>query len=759
MTTRLKTFKDPYAIVTVAQFEPLILGWVSGLHLAMIATLLSRQVSQVRSLAPSSRDITTSGSLSDEAKKRLMFSTAAKLTLGTTKRRDDQSADSDIAVVVNRSAMPALPDVDTSTAAANLTLRLLTDVDKWAAQDSDARAKMALGDLLTRALRAEEANVNAETLLAFFGTNVEAELSPIGVAHYYRQLFFNRSEGIGPIEEAFAIAPGETFEVVYETSRRLVHEEEQELGSESLSEMAMEEKTSDELSSKVSTMINRDTNTSISANVGGGIGVWHAGASVSANIGESRKLAREDSDRRLRDITKRSSERITRSFTVRSLTREEVTTRNLTRRTITNTKGDPVNYGLRRVLREVDIKVQEIGPRLVWQLYLKEPGSGMARSSFVHFRDSGPIVVPDLPPGCPPPPVGGTASGRTDAPIDLNTNKVTFTIPLTSDRKPVSAMIDSMTDLDGGDKGDKPPVPNNEESKVTHDPARNAATVVIGVTRGTAKRVSINYTYTWQPSDAAMSAWEAVRTQQRSRMTQELLTKKFEDDKALLTAKSKIRPRPANDLRREERYEVMNRMVSHFSMRPEKTITPLEIELFHRFFDIDGIFVYNHPSWWLPRYNRNSSAFERPPYEITAESEPAPAGSSLGWIIQLDGDRRRNEFLNSPWCRACVPIRPGREKEAIRWLGDHVEGNLGGILEREDMKKLFEAIEARHAKERVAAANMRKGGVEYVTLETDAVDVIDEQDNEPKNVFPVISTYTVTIPTEGFVYDKLDVNT
>ena len=34
--------------------------------------------------------------------------------------------------------------------------------------------------------------------------------------------------------------------------------------------------------------------------------------------------------------------------------------------------------------------------------------------------------------------------------------------------------------------------------------------------------------------------------------------------------RSKIRPRPANDLRREERYEVMNRMINHLFGRSSR---------------------------------------------------------------------------------------------------------------------------------------------------------------------------------------------
>src|SRR5207248_437744 len=72
--------------------------------------------------------------------------------------------------------------------------------------------------------------------------NIYEALSPIGLAHYYRQLYFNAEEGVGPLEEAFTIAPLETLEVVYETVRRQIHEELVEVGSETVSEAAVETK-------------------------------------------------------------------------------------------------------------------------------------------------------------------------------------------------------------------------------------------------------------------------------------------------------------------------------------------------------------------------------------------------------------------------------------------------------------------------------------------------------------------------------------
>jgi hypothetical protein len=65
-------------------------------------------------------------------------------------------------------------------------------------------------------------------------------------------------------------------------------------------------------------------------------------------------------------------------------------------------------------------------------------------------------------------------------------------------------------------------------------------------------------------------------------------------------------------------------------------------------------------------------------YYITEESRPAKLGSSLGWLLQLDGDDLRNAFLNAPWVKAVIPIRPGKERAAMNWLQRlHVEGTDG----------------------------------------------------------------------------------
>ncbi len=87
----------------------------------------------------------------------------------------------------------------------------------------------------------------------------------------------------------------------------------------------------------------------------------------------------------------------------------------------------------------------------------------------------------------------------------------------------------------------------------------------------------------------------------------------------------------------------------------------------------------------------------RPNYYITEDSETVPLGSSLGWLLQLDGDSMRNAFLNAPWVKAIVPIRPGQERAAIAWLKEVAEGadGLDAALEARVLE-LADAVAEKH---------------------------------------------------------------
>lgn len=166
---------------------------------------------------------------------------------------------------------------------------------------------------------------------------------------------------------------------------------------------------------------------------------------------------------------------------------------------------------------------------------------------------------------------------------------------------------------------------------------------------------------------------------------------------------STIRTRKFEDLREEERTVVYRALIRDLMAKnPESDKDNYDVadgeddarlELRHVYstvlnsiFDIDKMLYFVAPEWWKPRrhYSQyfgdsaismgeaevgwSDNEWRIDNYYITAKSEPARLGSSLGWILQLDGDDNRNRFLNAPWVRAVIPIRPGKEVAAMNWL-------------------------------------------------------------------------------------------
>ena len=212
----------------------------------------------------------------------------------------------------------------------------------------------------------------------------------------------------------------------------------------------------------------------------------------------------------------------------------------------------------------------------------------------------------------------------------------------------------------------------------------------------------------------------------------------IETVKDRVTIASKIKTRSNEDLREEERIVVYRKLVQDMLLNgvemPDDRTRHVTAELLNSIFDIDKMLYFVAPEWWRPRLHRSRQQLqetsqpkvdlgavvttsgtmvmqrglmkrmhaaninvapsvmsastvgwggvndaERDNYFITEDSEPAKLGSSLGWLLQLDGDNMRNAFLNAPWVKAVIPIRPGKEQAAINWLKG-VEG-MDGITD------------------------------------------------------------------------------
>lgn len=203
---------------------------------------------------------------------------------------------------------------------------------------------------------------------------------------------------------------------------------------------------------------------------------------------------------------------------------------------------------------------------------------------------------------------------------------------------------------------------------------------------------------------------------------------------------SRIRSRRSDDLREEERIVVYRKLIQDMLMQgvpaADDRTRHVVAELINSIFDVEKMLYFVAPEWWRPRLHRSRQQLQETPdrplgprfptphgdlsdavlqrglvrrlehtasnvnpnvmsahvagwggvddvgrgnYFITEDSEPARLGSSLGWLLQLDGDNMRNAFLNAPWVKAVIPIRPGREEAAINWLKG-VEG-MNGITD------------------------------------------------------------------------------
>lgn len=818
MTTELKRFTDAYATMTFAVYEPLIVRWYSQLGVGSIASayvqraVSGEMIKRQEAIIAAPATISLGAEAIKSARLRAPYLHAGipgieenalfkrwpglEIEAGVMipgGRYDEAAGKLPEGAAARKEAPPLIFGAGTGRATGGLDTALITKdligsyINKIKELVQDFRGTIPGSELKKWLFDLAKQRIVSHGGILQGGLLQPADdwqeyLSPIGVAHFYRQLYFYVSEGVGPIEQAFTVAPSETLEIVTETVRRQSHEEIYEHGSETVSEVAIESRNTDEVSDKVASMVERDSSLGLSANTNfsasGSVGVFNFGGGasmgVNTNMSSSSQSSSELARRRLKEMTKRAAERITKTFSVRVRDTTDYTTTNLQRRVIKNETNGPVNYGLRRVFSRIRVKVQDLGPRLVWQLYVSNPGTGLARSRFVHFMDSQPIAEPSEPPAIRPKPTGGIDTGTTAVQIKLDTNTqmndpmhwyVTLSIPVPPDRKIVAVSIESITDLENTGKDDYAPSATGGSKPGTLN--GSIYTVDLGVYPGNSESVSLSYQYRYDPSDSAMQQYQeeydAAMTEFRkaeAAVREKALREQFERKKQLLTEKSRIRARASADLRKEERYEILNRMISHL-FRPRGNGSPgapapIEIEYFHRYFDLDALFFYVHPSWWVPRYAGELTGFGRPEYEITAESELARMGHSLGWVIQLDGDDRRNEFINSPWLRVCLPMRPGRERDAVAWLAEHVEGDIGYDLTIDPLKGLLGDIERVRTNEKKVAAS----GPDYVDADTAIVAASGGAPVgplKPENVYPVIDHFEVTVPTEGFVYDDLQV--
>jgi hypothetical protein len=236
--------------------------------------------------------------------------------------------------------------------------------------------------------------------------------------------------------------------------------------------------------------------------------------------------------------------------------------------------------------------------------------------------------------------------------------------------------------------------------------------------------IAIQVTPVFRPSLALLKATSdtnaanvAKYNEQTKQAYQQAL---FQSIRERVKLASNIQPRDFSDMREEERIVVYRALVGQLLNVAGITTDDARVrhvfsEVVQSMFDMDNMLYFVAPDWWMPRQavtvgdalsglgvsdpndqgaftpgssTNNSGAnvvgwggprAGRPTdYYITEDSAPAKLGSSLGWLIELDGDNFRNAFLNAPWVKAVIPIREGREWQALDWLqSPSIEGSDG----------------------------------------------------------------------------------
>jgi hypothetical protein len=223
---------------------------------------------------------------------------------------------------------------------------------------------------------------------------------------------------------------------------------------------------------------------------------------------------------------------------------------------------------------------------------------------------------------------------------------------------------------------------------------------------------------------------------------------------------SRVAARRPNDLRQEERIAIMREIMNTLSSGIP-IITGNISEVLAQVFDFDEVFYFVAPDWWAPRIvirpQQDLGADPDPAdaltletssatwgdtinpghYFITDESEAASMGASIGWLLQLDGDDQRNAFLNSPMVKVLVPIRPGAEAEALKWL-TLVEGK-DGAPSAADLAETIAELENSHDNEHKRSQAVYKSG--YAPL-GDSFTVTPERKDG------VFSQWTEIVPTD-----------
>lgn len=586
-------------------------------------------------------------------------------------------------------------------------------------------------------------------------------LSPISVVHLFRQYFFELDTFLGSPVSHVWMSPGSTVELIEVQTRKTITEKILETTLESITRAEKSVTEQDELSEAVKEDNKQDIK------FGASVTASYAGitASSSFDYNNSQQTAREETQKKMRQQTEKLSTEIRKNFKSTFKIITEATDTSSKRYVLANNTGQLINYELRRKMRQVGVQVQDIGTYLCWQTYVDDPGEDLGIAKLIHVAKPADLdglthpeeitmpgpesnhITYSIPYHQTSEDDGDKDEGYRDGvEVDQDTNEgdpetiqadfvVEGITPPKSGYKLVNAEVDTqgqsvelsrgkILDADGVENGEKPPYKFNIHLVYANFQGKDSMAVKINLH--------------WEPTADVVAKINADNDAKRKefKAKEELANKKayVENAKERIKMASEIVPRPAAELREEERIVVYRKLIQEMLTNgvpmPDDRTRHVVAELINAIFDVDKMLYFVAPEWWRPRLHRSIQQLDetmikpaegplfnaqfpitlqqgivkksvkvlgkqkpnklspstvgwggihehnRDSYYITHDSQPAKLGSSLGWLLQLDGDNMRNAFLNAPWVKAVMPIRPGKEEAAINWL-KAVEGMNG----------------------------------------------------------------------------------
>lgn len=598
-------------------------------------------------------------------------------------------------------------------------------------------------------------------------------LSPISVVHLFRQYFFEFGSFLGTPVGHVWLSPGSNVELIEVSTRRRYEERVIEEATETIVREERQLDESDEFSDSVKDDNRSDIAFGATGDVHQGWIGGEANASASFDMKTTQARARETFFKRSRNQSERVSSEIRKSFKSTFRTVTETTDTSSKRYLLNNATDKLINYEMRRKMRQVGVQVQDVGTYLCWQTYVDDPGRELGLGQLLHIGkepDASSLRHPEELPLLAPfttqkqlsipfqqisEDAGDKDEGyRYGTEVDEDTNegqreriRDRFTMEVSCDR--ANHVLHDVTFETNGESVDI----DHSQLNIQGSGSQWTFTVVLAFVNFRGKdALNIGATLHWQPLESAnqdiVNANKTKLSQYDAQVRAAYEKEFIEAARERVTMASKVRQRPYDDLREEERIVVYRALIQDLLTKgipqPDDRSRHVVAELINAIFDVDKMLYFVSPEWWRPRLHRSHQELGKPQtppldaprspqvkavaqlsasaaqlvtklpkfgnavvkaaaasgarqnpllasstvgwggvknwradnYYITDESDVARLGSSLGWLMQLDGDNLRNAFLNAPWVKAVLPIRPGMEEAALNWL-TKVEGMNG----------------------------------------------------------------------------------